>query len=373
MKTLTAIIVLLLGCVASVALGASWTDSTVLVRADDHGPNVNSLTTGTVLGVDRANDTALILTCAHSFSDSGGMNSGVGIQLYGNPPVVLRDAKVTLYDTQNDIALVKVNLQGHQVTSAPIAAQQARVGEPVISVGCSNGAPPTALQTQIASLDKYDDGRSVTVVGTSAQGRSGGPLFNARGEVLGVLSAADNHESFYCSLPALHNAIAGANLTKSVSYTRQRPSRARQTQYANMDNVVYEDGQTCAPCGDTVGQLPAEFNRVIDQQVVIDERIREPIRRYDDAMVDERIAFDRLPPRDWPVPRERFVTPEIQIREWNIRGVAAQRLIDRWAAVERDPYIGSREREWQLQEILRQLRAIREVQRSGLVPRVEAY
>ena len=57
-----------------------------------------------------------------------------------------------------------------------------------------------------------------------------------------------------------------------------------------MDNVVYEDGQTCAPCGDVINPLgvaPDGMTRVIDQQVVVDERIREPIRRYDDAVVEE--------------------------------------------------------------------------------------
>ena len=221
-RILQAMAVFALGCVASVAMGDSWTAPVVRVvvpeGATRNGGVMNGITTGTVMGTDKQRDTALILTCAHGFADTGGLRSPVNIQTQSGAQL---PGQVVLCDMRHDIALVKVPLGGTPVQSAPVASQAPRVGDTVVGVGYNEIAQtPTAEQHRIATTNKYDGGALYSTPYFSQQGRSGGPLFNTRGELVGLLSATSQDgrhaESYFVSLPVVDKTLASVNLTRSI-------------------------------------------------------------------------------------------------------------------------------------------------------------
>jgi S1-C subfamily serine protease len=106
------------------------------------------------------------------------------------------DAKLIGTDKKKDIAVLKIDKSGLPV--APLGDSDAvRVGEPVIAIGSPLGYEATvtagiisANHRSLKSLGQGDDPRTPqSYLQTDAainRGNSGGPLLNARGEVIGV-------------------------------------------------------------------------------------------------------------------------------------------------------------------------------------------
>ena len=84
----------------------------------------------------------------------------------------------------------------------------------MVSVGCSNGDDPTPLATRITQLDRYQGPANIEAQGAPVEGRSGGGLFNAKGELIGVCFAADyqGNEGLYAALDAIHDELAEQGL-----------------------------------------------------------------------------------------------------------------------------------------------------------------
>lgn len=96
------------------------------------------------------------------------------------------------YDDQADLALLKVNVPAG-TPSMPLASARPAVGDPALAIGNGGGAFLTPKTGRLTGLDS-DAGRADFPPGTlelNAQlipGDSGGPIINARGEVMGVVS-----------------------------------------------------------------------------------------------------------------------------------------------------------------------------------------
>ncbi len=102
------------------------------------------------------------------------------------------DLTVIGYDDSNDVALVKVNVKG-KVPFVPLAQQGPKVGDAALAIGNSGGQ---LLKEKRGVLKRLDvaAGRADFPNGTLeldaplAPGDSGGPVINARGEGIGVVS-----------------------------------------------------------------------------------------------------------------------------------------------------------------------------------------
>lgn len=160
------------------------------------GPSVVtviSLAGGQELGLGSGvviTDDGEILTNNHVVADA----DEVRVRLPGEtePRVV----KVLAADPNNDLALLK--LGGVDVTPATIADPAAiSVGDPVVAIGFALGLDGGATVTAgvVSALDRTmvtDNGALDGLVQTDAaisSGNSGGPLVNARGEVVGINTA----------------------------------------------------------------------------------------------------------------------------------------------------------------------------------------
>ncbi len=81
---------------------------------------------------------------------------------------------------------------------------------PVMSVGCSNGEAPTCLIDRVLGSKRVrkEAGGGVSLVWElsrqHAPGRSGGPLLDKRGDLIGVCSGTTPEKGYYCHIDEIH-------------------------------------------------------------------------------------------------------------------------------------------------------------------------
>ncbi|GAA5513511.1 hypothetical protein Dcar01_02250 [Deinococcus carri] len=100
--------------------------------------------------------------------------------------------EVVGYDDQADLALLRVNVPAG-TPFLPLAASRPAVGDPALAIGNGDGAFLMPKTGRLLSLDHAADNAELPpgTLELSAQlipGDSGGPIINARGEVIGVVS-----------------------------------------------------------------------------------------------------------------------------------------------------------------------------------------
>lgn len=177
-------------------------------------PNGHSYGSGTV--IHRQGNEALVLTCAHLFRDSQGQGPLEVITFQDTPQGTSVPGKVIVYDLDRDVALVAIQTQS-PIQPMPLGAANfgLEVGQPAFSVGCDNGGPRNLYPTRINSLNRYVGHDNVQAAGAPTVGRSGGGLFSADGQLIGVCNAADDqdNEGIYAALPTIHAVLQKAQLT----------------------------------------------------------------------------------------------------------------------------------------------------------------
>ena len=108
----------------------------------------------------------------------------------------LYQAKVVLSDSHNDLALLK--LEGAESVAAraiPLSLTAPTLGQDVFTVGYPKsdimGLKPKVTNGIVSALSGYrDDPRVIQTTVALQSGNSGGPLFNMKGEVVGVTSSS---------------------------------------------------------------------------------------------------------------------------------------------------------------------------------------
>ncbi|MDA7904198.1 trypsin-like peptidase domain-containing protein [bacterium] len=177
-------------------------------------------------------DMSLILTCGHLFRESNGAGQ-ISVMMSSSDGGV-REFGGTLLDwdaTNRDIALVKVFHPGIALPVNPIAPRTTSVfaSDNLFTVGCDlsnrstlgetyNGireTGPTIRQTQIKKISNYGGINKFDILGSPAQGRSGGGLFTKTGSLIGVCNAriCDADEGIYTGLDSVYWVIDRAGLT----------------------------------------------------------------------------------------------------------------------------------------------------------------
>jgi thiol-disulfide isomerase/thioredoxin len=187
--------------------------ASVRLRVED--PTGNSFGTGTI--IDCRNEEALVITCGHLFRDSSGQGR-IQIDLFAPGARNPVPGKLLAYDLENDVALVTI-WPGMAVTPVQVAAENhpIRPGDPVFSIGCDRGADASIRVSRVNSLNKYLGPANIQVAGQPVIGRSGGGLFTADGQLIGICNLADpkDDEGIYAALSVVHEHLA-ANLPKGI-------------------------------------------------------------------------------------------------------------------------------------------------------------
>ncbi len=180
----------------------------------DSGPQERQmLGTGTGFIIS---DDGYIVTNAHVIYDESEYNAGeaVSVSIMFSDETQ-HDAKIIAYDTETDIAVLKVDETG--LKPAVLGnSDDLRVGELVIAVGNPLGFDLFGSVTHgiISALNRKIDinEKSMTLIQTDApinSGNSGGPLLNSCGQVIGINSAkiSSNYSSGSASVEGLGFAI----------------------------------------------------------------------------------------------------------------------------------------------------------------------
>ena len=163
--------------------------ATVRIRVDE--PSHEAIGTGTI--IDTYQGEALVLTCGHLFRDTRGSTPIIVETFVGGQPRAYQGWLIDYRADETDIGLISFRPEG----AVPVARlmnhrELLREGDSVFSWGCDHGANPTRRDSHISKLNRYLGPANVEVAGKPVQGRSGGGLFNSRGELIGVCYAADD-------------------------------------------------------------------------------------------------------------------------------------------------------------------------------------
>lgn len=205
--------------------------ATVRLRVEDS--EGHSFGTGTI--VDVHGQEGLVLTCGHIFRESKGKGR-ILIQRFDSKTAEPTTGSLVSYDIDRDVALVSMKLSRPiEVARLAPVKYQARRGEPVYSIGCNQGDAPTILQGQVNQVDKYLGPPNITASGRPVVGRSGGGLFNAEGELIGVCSAADPEidEGLYAALPRVYYELD----RNGLSFVYQNPQEQPVAEVASTAGV----------------------------------------------------------------------------------------------------------------------------------------
>jgi thiol-disulfide isomerase/thioredoxin len=287
------------------ALDAALVAATVRLRVED--ASGHSCGSGTI--IDARQGEALILTCGHLFRDSQGKGR-IEVDLFGPAPAQAVPGRLWGYDLERDLALLSIRAPG-PVVAARVAPAGYRValGDPVTSVGCNNGEPPTARHSRVNALDKYSGPSNIEVAGQPVQGRSGGGLFSADGYLIGVCNAADpqDNEGFYAALSSIQARLDQQGLSwvyqssggppsaaslaadDTPAMPRQMPRPAGQLQLTG-------DTVPAAPAAPLSGEERAALEELARRSAVGDEVICIVRPRGNPAAKSEILVLDKVSP-----------------------------------------------------------------------------
>ena len=188
-------------------------ESTVRIRIVE--PNQDSVGTGTV--IDMVNGEALVLTCGHLFRDIQGSASIIIDTFVGGRTMSFPGTLVDFEASEMDIGLVAFRPSA-AIPVARLIPKNRRLseGQRVSSWGCNRGADPTPMVSQITKLNRYVGAPNVEVDGQPVEGRSGGGLFDERGELIGVCYAADPtlKEGLYSAADVVYHQLSKLGLQR---------------------------------------------------------------------------------------------------------------------------------------------------------------
>jgi len=196
--------------------------ATVRIRVEE--PRHESVGTGTI--IDSHNGEALVLTCGHLFRENQGQTKIVVETFLGGQ---IQSYPATLIDFQAkemDIGLIAFRPNGN-IPVARLIPKNRTLGEgqPVFSWGCDRGALPSRRDSQITKLNRYLGAANVEVDGEPVEGRSGGGLFDDRGELIGVCYAADPElkEGLYNAAEVVYFELAKLGLQRLFNDRNDTP------------------------------------------------------------------------------------------------------------------------------------------------------
>jgi thiol-disulfide isomerase/thioredoxin len=220
--------------------------------------------TGTGTIIDARQGKALVLTCGHLFRESKGQGV-VDVTLFRNgpqgaEPIGSAQAQVIDFDLDRDLALICFETTS-PVAVTPLAPRGSAlaVEAPVTSVGCGHGANPTPWETRITAVNRYQGHANVEAARAPEEGRSGGGLFNAAGQLIGVCFAADTqgNEGLYASIDSIYQKLDALNLTATLqtppSAAPQPMEPAPQPQVAVAPAPFEVRGQSPTPPPSAIG------------------------------------------------------------------------------------------------------------------------
>jgi S1-C subfamily serine protease len=148
---------------------------------------------------------AYVLTARHLVEGAEALElSFYSARTFPKPGPVVRDVEVLASSTEADLALLRATVRVPLSAGLRLAAEApAEMPFPALSVGCSDGLVPTLLLESVQSARRVrKPGMNEAVlmwelVREPASGRSGGPLLDRQGRLIGMTSGRSSGKG-YC-------------------------------------------------------------------------------------------------------------------------------------------------------------------------------
>ena len=293
--------------------------------AEDKAPEDETLGSGFILGAD-----GYIVTNQHVIDKA----KSISVTLYNNERV---EAEVVGEDKKTDLALLKITT-GTPLTPVTFGDSDAlRVGDWILAIGnpFGLGGSVTAGIVSAKSRD-IESGSYDNFIQTDAainQGNSGGPMFNLKGEVIGVNSAifspTGNSMGVGFATPAKMAQWVISQLRRDGSVTRGWIGISIRPDSNRPDGIVVSrvaENSPAAQAGILPGDIISKFNkmpitsatnlsRIIAESAVGEILNLEIIRN--DAVSTIRVAAQKMPEEQpvapYPEPDKDTVAPADKI------------------------------------------------------------
>ena len=195
---------------AVLSVPAQWEALAACPRVLSRADGGVGTATGTGITVAARDGFAYVLTALHAVPD-GAVEREVQFftrESYPEPARKYLAVEVAARWADPDLALLRVKVGADPVYTLPLA----RPGErpmvypyTALSIGCSNGSPPTCRPETVSG--KRPARRANEAVAffwelatPPVPGRSGGPLLDTRGRVIGVCAAGQDGKGYYTHL-----------------------------------------------------------------------------------------------------------------------------------------------------------------------------
>lgn len=154
-----------------------------------------------------------ILTCNHLFNHGYKIEKVIIADYYGHED----EATILYQDDRRDLALVKIerNPTPYSVVARPDAP---KVGQEVIAIGTPLGFEGTVTTGVISALNRdfirYD---MIQMSAAINPGNSGGPLFNLKGEIVGINTNIVSQNIFFPTWSGLGFAVSASEINKFLT------------------------------------------------------------------------------------------------------------------------------------------------------------
>jgi lipopolysaccharide biosynthesis regulator YciM len=171
----------------------------------------------------------------------------------GNPVLAVGPVRIPLKiirtDEKNDLALLSVDVD---LTSKPLqlALDTVSPGEQIFAIGNPEGLEKSISQGIISGLRKIRDRDLLQITSPISHGSSGGPILNAKGEVIGVaVGTFDDGQNLNFAIPVAYvrsildqktDTTTELNIDSSLNDARIIFSKRSQAEYSNEPSSEYQ-------------------------------------------------------------------------------------------------------------------------------------
>jgi hypothetical protein len=173
--------------------------------------NVSQQSQGSGVIIGRKGPAVYILTAYHVVDGADRFEVAMfSEKTYPRPCRVYRSARlVAKAGDMRDLALLRLITDDpvpEALSLCPARRMPERVGFKALGVGCADGAAPTCLVEEVTGKKqgrRKSESKAAEfweVDRKSPEGRSGGPLVDERGCLLGVCSGTNKEKSYFCHL-----------------------------------------------------------------------------------------------------------------------------------------------------------------------------